>query len=233
MLGWLGLDLQVFRPRPFPLIALLTWLPSAALRLADGDLRGILHVAAIWIGVIFFPAARDPHHRLLRRRLRRWSGRRCGGRRRRRSWGRRRGRSGRGRWRGSGGRNRSRCNHRRGGRRGVWSRTARESTIVPAKRKAAIRIFLIFISLSLQSFRNLQALSAVLWTGRPQSFELGAPGCSHIECDSVYRIRSDQCSAWQFHRRPYTYILHRFRWTDSEPCRRKLHLQYPIRRQPA
>lgn len=125
MLGWLGLDLQVFRPRPFPLIALLTRLPSAALRLADGDLRGILHVAAIWIGVIFLPAARDPHHRLLRRRLRRWSGRRCGGRRRRRSWGRRRGRSGRGRWRGSGGRSRSRCNHRRGGRRGVWSRTGR------------------------------------------------------------------------------------------------------------
>ena len=121
MLGWLDLDLQVFRPRPFPLIALLTWLPSAALRLADGDLRGILHVAAIWIGVIFFPAARDPHHRLLRRRLRRWSGRRCGGRRRRRSWGRRRGRSRRGR----GGRSRSRCNHRRGGRRGVWSRTGR------------------------------------------------------------------------------------------------------------
>lgn len=119
MLDWLGLDLQVFRPRPFPLIALLTWLPSAALRLADGDLRGILHVAAIWIGVIFFPAARDPHHRLLRCRLRRWSGRRCGGRRRRRSWGRRRGR------RGSGGRSRSRCNHRRGGRRGVWSRTGR------------------------------------------------------------------------------------------------------------
>lgn len=123
MLGWLGLDLQVFRPRPFPLIALLTWLPSAALRLADGDLRGILHVAAIWIGVIFFPAARDPHHRLLWRRLRRWSGRRCGGRRRRRSWGRRRGRSRRGR--GRGGRSRSRCNHRRGGRRGVWSRTGR------------------------------------------------------------------------------------------------------------
>lgn len=115
MLGWLGLDLQVFRSRPFPLIALLTRLPSAALRLADGDLRGILHVAAIWIGVIFFPAARDPHHRLLRRRLRRWSGRRC------RSWGRRRRRSGRGR----GGRSRSRCNHRRGGRRGVWSRTGR------------------------------------------------------------------------------------------------------------
>ena len=123
MLGWLGLDLQVFRPHPFPLIALLTRLPSAALRLADGDLRGILHVAAIWIGVIFLPAARDPHHRLLRRRLRRWSGRQCGGGRRRRSWGRRGGRSGR--WRGRGGRSRSRCNHRRGGRRGVWSRTGR------------------------------------------------------------------------------------------------------------
>ena len=178
MLGWLGLDLQVFRPRPFPLIALLTRLPSAALRLADGDLRGILHVAAIWIGVIFLPAARDPHHRLLRRRLRRWSGRRCGGRRRRRS--------------------RSRCNHRRGGRHGVWSRTGRAACQGEHHR-----------------------------TSQKKS------GCSHIECDSVYRIRSDQCSAWQFHRRPYTYILHRFRWTDSEPCRRKLHLQYPIRRQPA